>query len=185
MKSNVDLLKQNLKKWFNINNCESEDLKKKIIDALNYFKSFLNNDLVLMLNDLSKTYDFKNNKERIEIYSNDSDSLKEQNYLVLITNEPRINFFAKDSTNQYITFDCRSLKYYLCIKDTNRYSSGHLLEVHSDDFGEVSRTLDNRLVQRLREIYEPISEILELMKNQSLIDDMVNRCNEKIESLLN
>jgi len=127
----------------------------------------------------------QNRKERIEIYSNDSDSLKEQNYLVLITNEPRINFFAKDSTNQYITFDCRSLKYYLCIKDTNRYSSGHLLEVHSDDFGEVSRTLDNRLVQRLREIYEPISEILELMKNKALLDEMVNRCNEKIESLLN
>lgn len=185
MNSNVELLKRNLKNWLNKNNNESEDLKKKIIDTLNYFKSFLNNDLVLMLNDLSKTYDFKNNKERIEIYSNDSDSLKEQNYLVLITNEPRIIFFAKDSTNQYITFDCRSLKYYLCIKDTNRYSSGHLLEVHSDDFGEVSRTLDNRLVQRLREIYEPISEILELMKNQSLIDDMVNRCNEKIESLLN
>lgn len=185
MKSNVDLLKRNLENWLNKNNNESEDLKKKIIDALNYFKSFLNNDLVLMLNDLSKTYDFKNNKERIEIYSNDSDSLKEQNYLVLITNEPRINFFAKDSTNQYITFDCRSLKYYLCIKDTNRYSSGHLLEVHSDDFGEVSRTLDNRLVQRLREIYEPISEILELMKNKALLDEMVNRCNEKIESLLN
>ena len=94
MNSNVELLKRNLKNWLNKNNNESEDLKKKIIDALNYFKSFLNNDLVLMLNDLSKTYDFKNNKERIEIYSNDSDSLKEQNYLVLITNEPRINFFA-------------------------------------------------------------------------------------------
>lgn len=94
MNSNVELLKRNLKNWLNKNNNESEDLKKKIIDALNYFKSFLNNDLVLMLNDLSKTYDFKNNKERIEIYSNDSDSLKEQNYLVLITNEPRINFFC-------------------------------------------------------------------------------------------
>lgn len=185
MNSNVELLKRNLKNWLNKNNNESEDLKKKIIDTLNYFKSFLNNDLVLMLNDLSKTHDFKNNKERIDFYSNDSDSLKEQNYLVLITNEPRINFFAKDSTNQYITFDCRSLKYYLCIKDTNRYSSGHLLEVHSDDFGEVSRTLDNRLVQRLREIYEPISEILELMKNKALLDEMVYRCNEKIESLLN
>ena len=95
MNSNVELLKRNLKNWLNKNNNESEDLKKKIIDALNYFKSFLNNDLVLMLNDLSKTYDFKNNKERIEIYSNDSDSLKEQNYLVLITNEPRINFLLK------------------------------------------------------------------------------------------
>lgn len=94
MNSNVELLKRNLKNWLNKNNNESEDLKKKIIDALNYFKSFLNNDLVLMLNDLSKTYDFKNNKERIEIYSNDSDSLKEQNYLVLITNEPRIIFFC-------------------------------------------------------------------------------------------
>lgn len=95
MNSNVELLKRNLKNWLNKNNNESEDLKKKIIDALNYFKYFLNNDLVLMLNDLSKTYDFKNNKERIEIYSNDSDSLKEQNYLVLITNEPRINFLLK------------------------------------------------------------------------------------------
>ena len=74
MNSNVELLKRNLKNWLNKNNNESEDLKKKIIDALNYFKSFLNNDLVLMLNDLSKTYDFKNNKERIEIYSDDSDS---------------------------------------------------------------------------------------------------------------
>jgi hypothetical protein len=65
MKSNVDLLKRNLENWLNKNNNESEDLKKKIIDALNYFKSFLNNDLVLMLKDLSKTYDFKKNKERI------------------------------------------------------------------------------------------------------------------------
>ena len=184
MKSNVDLLKQNLKKWFNINNCESEDLKKKIIDAINYFKSFCDNELVLMLEELSNSYRIKD-KERLAIYSNDSDSLKDQNYLVQIINEPKITFFAKDSINDYVRFNCQTCNFYLCIKGIDNYGPCPLLEAYSVNLSELSRTLDTKTLLQLREIYEPISEILELMKNQDLLDEMVNRCNEKIESLLN
>lgn len=182
MDYNIDSLKRNLEKWVNKNYNESEDLKKNIIDALYYFKSFLDNEFVLMLNELSQTYNFKNLKEQISVYSSDSNSLRDQLYGVQINRTPTITFFAKESTNYHIRFNCNSRKFCLYINLENYECPP--FEISSVYLEEAITNLDTKNIGYLRAIYKPISEILAVMKNQGVLYMMVHRCNEKIESLL-
>ena len=62
MKSNnVEILRQNLEKWVGVKDTKYTSLKKEIIEIINSFKEFFDNELFVMLKALSNQYNISEN----------------------------------------------------------------------------------------------------------------------------
>ncbi len=59
-----------------------------------------------------------------------------------------------------------------------------IFKLSSKDIDKENSFLEGKTLQQLEEIYEQLSDILESIKNQKLIDDMVTKCNSEIKKLL-
>lgn len=59
-----------------------------------------------------------------------------------------------------------------------------IFKLSSKDIDKENSFLEGKTLQELEEIYEQLSDILESIKNQNLINGMVTKCNSEIEKLL-
>lgn len=186
MKSNnVEILRQNLEKWIGVKNTKYSSLKKEIIEIINSFKEFFDNELFVMLKALSKQYNISENFGPIGAYYNESVSFKEKLCFVEISSTPKIQFFSKKDEFSYIEFRCVKSDFFIYLSNPETPHMHPIFKLSSKDIDKENSFLDGKTLQQLEEIYEPLSDILESIKNQNLIDDMVTKCNSEIEKLLN
>lgn len=76
--NNVEILKQNLEKWVGVKDTKYTSLKKGIIEIINSFKEFFDNELFVMLKALSNQYNISENFGPISVYYNESKLFKEK-----------------------------------------------------------------------------------------------------------
>jgi len=91
--NNVEILKQNLEKWVSVKDTKYTSLKKGIIEIINSFKEFFDNELFVMLKALSNQYNISENFGPISVYYNESKLFKEKLCFIEISSKPYIQFF--------------------------------------------------------------------------------------------
>lgn len=184
--NNVEILKQNLEKWVGVKDTKYDSLKKEIIEIINAFKEFFDNELFVMLKALSKQYNISENFGPIGVYYNESESFKEKLCFIEISSTPKIQFFSKKDEFSYIEFKCDDSEFYIYLSNTESPFMHPIFKLDSKFISlyKGNSFLEGKTLQQLEEIYEPLSDILDLIKNQKLIDDMVTKCNSEIEKLL-
>jgi len=182
--NNVELLRQNLEKWINVKDTKYTSLKNEIIEIINAFKDFFNNELIVMLGILSKQYDISENFGPIGVYYNESISFKEKLCFIEISSTPKIQFFSKKDEFSYIEFRCVKSDFFIYLSNPETPYMHPIFKLSSKDIDKENSFLEGKTLQQLEEIYEQLSDILESIKNQKLIDDMVTKCNSEIEKLL-
>lgn len=185
MKSNnVEILRQNLEKWVGVKDTKYTSLKKEIIEIINSFKEFFDNELFVMLKALSNQYNISENFGPISMYYNESKLFKEKLCFIEISSKPYIQFFSKKVDFSYVAFKCVSSDFSIYLSNPETPFMHPIFKLSSKDLDEENDFLKDKTLQQLEEIYEQLSDILELIKNQNLIDDMVTKCNSEIEKLL-
>lgn len=185
MKSNnVEILRQNLEKWVGVKDTKYTSLKKEIIEIINSFKEFFDNELFVMLKALSNQYNISENFGPIGVYYNESESFKEKLCFIEISSTPKIQFFSKKVDFSYVSFKCVSSDFSIYLSNPESPYMHPIFKLSSKDIDKENSFLEGKTLQQLEEIYEPLSDILESIKNQNLIDDMVTKCNSEIEKLL-
>ena len=182
--NNVEILKQNLEKWIKVKDAKYDSLKKEIIEIINEFKDFFGNELFVMLGILSKQYDISENFGPISVYYNESKLFKEKLCFIEISSKPYIQFFSKKVEFSYVAFKCVSSDFSIYLSNPETPYMHPIFKLSSKDIDKENSFLEGKTLQQLEEIYEQLSDILESIKNQKLIDDMVTKCNSEIEKLL-
>lgn len=182
--NNVEILKQNLEKWIKVKDAKYDSLKKEIIEIINAFKDFFDNELFIMLRTLSKQYDISENFGPIGMYYNESESFKEKLCFIEISSTPKIQFFSKKVDFSYVSFKCVSSDFSIYLSNPETPYMHPIFKLSSKDIDKENSFLEGKTLQQLEEIYEQLSDILESIKNQNLIDDMVTKCNSEIEKFL-
>ena len=182
--NNVEILKQNLEKWIKVKDAKYDSLKKEIIEIINEFKYFFGNELFVMLGVLSKQYNISENFGPIGVYYNESISFKEKLCFIEISSTPKIQFFSKKDEFSYIEFRCVKSDFFIYLSNPETPYMHPIFKLSSKDIDKENSFLEGKTLQQLEEIYEPLSDILESIKNQKLNDDMVTKCNSEIEKLL-
>lgn len=182
--NNVEILKQNLEKWVGVKDTKYNSLKKEIIEIINEFKEFFDDDLFVMLRTLSKQYDISENFGPIGVYYNESESFKEKLCFIEISSTPKIQFFSKKDEFSYVEFRCVKSDFFIYLSNPETPFMHPIFKLSSKDIDKENSFLEDKTLQQLEEIYEPLFDILESIKNKNLIDDMVTKCNSAIEKLL-
>lgn len=182
--NNVEILKQNLEKWVKVKDAKYDSLKKEIIEIINSFKEFFDNELFVMLKALSNQYNISENFGPIGVYYNESESFKEKLCFIEISSKPYIQFFSKKVEFSYVAFKCVSSDFSIYLSNPETPYMHPIFKLSSKDLDEENDFLKDKTLQEVEEIYEQLSDILESIKNQNLIDDMVTKCNSEIEKLL-
>lgn len=182
--NNVGILKQNLEKWIKVKDAKYDSLKKEIIEIINEFKDFFGNELFVMLGVLSKQYNISENFGPIGVYYNESESFKEKLCFIEISSKSYIQFFSKKVDFSYVAFKLVSSDFSIYLSNPETPFMHPIFKLYSKDMDEENDFLKDKTLQELEDIYEQLSDILELIKNKNLIDDMVTKCNSEIEKLL-
>lgn len=182
--NNVEILKQNLEKWVSVKDTKYTSLKKEIIEIINSFKEFFDNELFVMLKALSNQYNISENFGPISVYYNESKLFKEKLCFIEISSKPYIQFFSKKVEFSYVAFKCVSSDFSIYLSNPETPYMHPIFKLSSKDIDKENSFLEGKTLQQLEEIYEQLSDILESIKNQKLIDDMVTKCNSEIEKLL-